>query len=110
MTETDPIETDAGPAHVARFEVVHEEAANRFALRRDGELVSFADYRRDADAMVLVVPHVETIPRHRGQGYAARLMDGLLEIMRSNGQQIVALCPFAADHIRANPEHHDLLR
>jgi len=59
--------------------------------------------------MTLVVPHVETVHVHRGNGNAARLMDGLLDILRSEGRTIVPLCGFAAGHIRDNPQHHDLL-
>jgi len=55
------------------------------------------------------VPHVETFPEHRGQGYAARLMEGLLSIIRADGRTITPLCPFAAGHVRDNEQHHDLL-
>lgn len=91
------------------FEIVERPADDRFELLRDGELVSYADYRTN-DGGVLVVPHVETLRQHRGQGYAAQLMDGLLAIIRVDGRTIVPLCPFAADHIRADPAHHDLLK
>jgi len=87
--------------------VVENVEASRFELRDGDELLSLADYRTRDD--VIVVPHVETIPAHRGQGNAARLMDGLLEIIRADGRSIVPLCPFAAAHIRDDPAHHDLL-
>jgi uncharacterized protein len=50
---------------------------SRYELRRAGDLVSFADYRREGE--VLVVPYVETRRDLRGNGYADRLMAGLLE-------------------------------
>lgn len=95
--------SDAGPS----FEVVDDPEAGRYELRRDGTTVGLASYRRQGDQVV--VPHVETFPEHRGQGYAARLMDGVLEQIRAAGHSIVPLCPFAASHIRDNPEHHDLV-
>lgn len=87
--------------------VIDNTEASRFELRRGADLLSFADYRSRDGA--IVVPHVETDPAFRGQGNAARLMDGLLEIIRADGRTIVPLCPFAAAHIRDDPEHQDLL-
>lgn len=89
------------------FDVVENTEEGRFELQRDGELVGFASYRQQGDAVI--VPHVETFPQHRGQGFAARLMEGLLAILRSSGRTITPLCPFAAGHVRDHPEHHDLL-
>jgi predicted GNAT family acetyltransferase len=93
----------AGPT----FEVIDDTEASRYELRRDGTTVGLASYRRQGDQVV--VPHVETFPEHRGQGFAARLMDGVLEQIRAAGESIVPLCPFAASHIRDNPEYHDLV-
>ena len=87
--------------------VTEDAEASRFELRQDGELLSFADYSTRGDS--IVVPHVETIMAHRGRGNAARLMDGLLALIRADGRTIVPLCPFAAAHIRDDPAHHDLL-
>lgn len=79
----------------------------RFELLKHGEVVSFATYRQRGDDVV--VPHVETAPPHRGNGFAAELMEGMLAILRADGRTITPLCPFAAQHIRDNPEHRDLL-
>jgi len=95
----------AAPSPV--FEVLEDAEAGRFDLRRDGTVVSFATYHQQG--ATVIVPHVETIAEHRGQGYAARLMDGLVDLLRSSNRTITPLCPFAAGHIRDNPEHHDLL-
>ncbi len=87
--------------------VIEDVARSRFELRDGDTVLSFADYRiRDG---AVVVPHVETDPAHRGRGNAARLMDGLLATIRADGRSIVPLCPFAAAHIRDDPDHHDLL-
>jgi len=87
--------------------VIENSHLARFELLKNGEVVSFATYRqREND---VVVPHVETAPQHRGNGYAAELMDGLLAILRADGRTITPLCPFAAQHIRDNPHHQDLL-
>ena len=89
------------------FEVVENVGETRFELHRNGEIVSIADYR-DRDGAALIT-HVGTDPAHRGQGYAGRLMDGTLDILRDADRGVVPLCPFAAQHIRDNPEYQDLL-
>lgn len=92
---------DNGPA------VVENSHLDRFELLRNGEVVSFATYTQNEQS--IIVPHVETKPEYRGHGLAAELMDGLLAILRKDGRTITPLCPFAADHIRDNQQHHDLL-
>lgn len=89
------------------FDVVDAPDAHRFELRRAGELVGYATYRQRVDA--LVVPHVETLVEHRGQGYAGRLMAGIVDILRVDGRTIVPLCPFAADYFRDHPHDADVV-
>ncbi|MGI9644126.1 MAG: GNAT family N-acetyltransferase [Ilumatobacteraceae bacterium] len=83
------------------------DAASRFELHRGGEVVSIADYRRRK--RVLTIPHVETDPTHRGNGYAAELMVAVLERIRHDDLRIRPLCPFAASYLREHPEQQDLL-
>jgi uncharacterized protein len=89
------------------LEVTDAADVRRFELRRAGELIGFADYHRRDGAVV--VPHVETLLQHRGQGYAGRLMAGIVEILREDGRTIVPLCPFAADYLRQRPDAADVL-
>ena len=93
-----------------RGAVVENTTLGRFELLREGAVVSFANYRPNpADDASIVIPHVETDPAHRGNGYAAELMDGTLALLRDSGRTVVPRCPFAAGHIRENPAHHDLV-
>lgn len=89
------------------FAVIEDVDAGRFELRRDGEAMGYASYMERDGA--IVVPHVETFLEHRGQGYAARLMEGMLALLRAGDRTIVPLCPYAAGYIRDNPRHHDLV-
>ena len=91
----------------AVFAVGKSVEQQRFELHRDGEVVGLATYQQNG--FDVVVPHVETYPEHRGQGYAARLMDGTLDLLRASGRTVMPLCPFAAQHLRDSPQHHDLL-
>ncbi len=95
---------DTGTSGVS---VIDNADANRFELMIDGELKSFATYSDRQGA--LVVPHVETLHRFRGNGHAEQLMDGVVENLRNTGRTIVPLCPYAARYLRDRPATHDLL-
>jgi uncharacterized protein len=78
----------------------------RFELERNGQL-AFANYeRRGSD---LVICHVEAAIPLRGTGAAGELMQGLVEIARSQGLKITPLCGYAHAWIRRHREYHDLL-
>lgn len=88
--------------------VVENVEAGRFELWIAAELLSYASYST-VPGGVVVVPHVETKIEHRGNGHAALLMDGLLNLLRTSGRRILPICPFAADHVRSSERHSDLL-
>ena len=79
----------------------------RYELVIDDRIVSIADYHSRGET--LVVPHVETDPRFRGQGMADRLMAGMLADLRATNRTILPLCPFAAQYIDEHAEARDLL-
>jgi predicted GNAT family acetyltransferase len=87
--------------------VVDVADRHRFELLLDGHRVGLADYSVHGD--VVTVPHVETDPVHRGKGFAAELMAGVLDSIRSRGQTIRPLCPYAAAYMRERPETLDLV-
>ena len=89
------------------FEVTDDTDSGRFELRRSGELVGFATYHLRGDAVV--VPHVETLVQYRGHGYAGRLMEGIVEILRADGRTIVPQCSFAASYLRDRPDDADIV-
>lgn len=104
----DEIETKlADLANGDSYVVTKDADAGRFELHRNGELLSFADFTEQAN--VTTVPHVTTLPAHREQGNAARLMDGVLRHVRMSRGTIIPLCPFAARHIQDNQRWHTLL-
>ncbi len=100
-----PTMADSDPT--PNLSVVDAPEASRFELLLDGERVGLADYSLDSE--VMTVPHVRTEPEHRGRGFAAILMQGLLDSIRANGQTIRPVCPYAAAYMRERPDSQDLL-
>ena len=87
--------------------VLENRALGRLELLCGGEVVSVAHYRLDGD--VLVLPHVETAPTHRGNDYAAELMEGVMALVRASGGTVLPLWSWAARYLGEHPEHADLV-
>ena len=87
--------------------VVDDTESSRFHLLLDGAVVGRADYAIHDD--VVTVPHVETDPRYRGNGFAAVLMGAIVDSLRTNGQTIRPVCSYAAAYLRERPDTHDLV-
>jgi uncharacterized protein len=88
--------------------VTWEADRGRYELRREGELIAFADVVAAGDGRV-VMPHTVTLPPHGGQGHASRLVGEALDDLRERGvTQVVPACWFVADFLRAHPRHADL--
>lgn len=68
---------------------------------------SFADYR-DANGVRQIL-HVETAPEAQGRGYAAKLMDGIVEDARANGRKITPFCSYARAYFARNKSAEDVL-
>ncbi len=68
---------------------------------------SFADYR-DAHGVRQIL-HVETAPEAQGRGYAAKLMDGIVEDARANGRKITPFCSYARAYFTRNASAADVL-
>ncbi|MFK8022417.1 MAG: GNAT family N-acetyltransferase [Ilumatobacter sp.] len=90
----------------AGLHVVDVPDLSRFELILDGKRVGLADYRLDDG--VMVIPHVETDPAHRGRGFAAALMAGVVGSVREHGHTIRPLCPYADAYMRRHPDTADL--
>jgi uncharacterized protein len=81
-------------------------ASNRYELCVGEAVAGFAEYARTDG--VVTVPHVQTDPAHRGNGYAALLMAGLIDDLRARSFTIRPLCPYAARYMSERPDTHDL--
>lgn len=79
---------------------------SRFELVVDG-ITAFLNYRRK-DGIVTFI-HEEVPKSAEGHGIGSQLAKGALDLVRGNGEKLVAACPFIAAYIRKHPEYADLL-
>ena len=79
---------------------------HRFELDVEGGM-AFANYRLLPGTVVIT--HTETPPALRGRGVASELMRGVLEMIRADGQKVVAGCGFVVDYLQKHPEFADLV-
>ena len=92
---------------LAKLEVTHNEAEQRFETWIDGYL-SKLDYIQDGNNFVIT--HVGVYPELRGQGIAGRIVEVGLEYAKENSLRVVPMCSYAAAYIRKHPEYAELTR
>lgn len=85
-----------------------ETDQDRYVMYVGGELVSVLDYRVNGDAVAF--PHTYTVPKHRGHGYAAQLVEyAVADVESSTTKRIVPMCWFVGKWFDEHPEKADLL-
>ena len=81
-------------------EVVDKRDAQRFELQIEGG-TAFLEYNRHNGSLVLI--HTE-VPEHlRGHKVGERLIVAALAAARSEGLQVVAVCPYVRAYLRKHP-------
>ncbi|WP_217182837.1 GNAT family N-acetyltransferase [Streptomyces sp. AC495_CC817] len=99
----------ASTSAIKGFSLTDEKDASRYALLHDGQLVSVLDYRDDGRTVALT--RAFTIPTFRGNGYAAKVVEGAVADLEARGDRKVdPVCWYVADWFAAHPEHAGLLR
>lgn len=86
--------------------VTDNTARSRFELIEQGH-TAYADYKREGG--ILSLKYVFSPEALRGQGTAARLMDGITARARAENLKILPICGYAAAWLRKHKEHHDLI-
>lgn len=72
-----------------------------------GTEVAFANYRLTPQAVIIT--HTETPRALRGRGIASELVKGALELIRADGNKVIAGCGFVVDYLDKHPEDADLV-
>jgi predicted GNAT family acetyltransferase len=89
-------------------EFVHDEEAHRFTMLVGGEPVSFLEYQDHGSS--LVFHHTVTIPKFRGRGFAAKLVEHAVNEVEAAGRgPITPTCWFVAEWFDRHPERAGLL-
>lgn len=80
---------------------------SRYEIKDNGRVVGIAEYRVEAD--VVVLPHTEIEPDLRGRGLAAELVGAALDAIRAEGRHVDPQCWYVAHFVAEHPEYKDLL-
>jgi uncharacterized protein len=88
-------------------EIVNNKAHHRFELAVEGHVA--AAYYQIANGVITFV-HTEVPPELGGKGIGAKLINGALDQVRSEGLKVVAQCPFVKAYIDKHGEYADLLK
>lgn len=90
---------------LAKLNVIHNPAQNRFEIWIEGQL-SKLDYIEDDNTIVMT--HVGVYPEHRGQGVAGKLTEIALEYAKEKSLRVIPMCPYIATYIRRNSRYMEL--
>jgi len=90
-----------------QVEVIDDPSGERYVLRRSGEEVGEAAYRRVPDRTVFL--HTEVDPERGGRGFGSRLVRDALDAERARGAVIEPRCPFVAHFIRQHPDYAEMV-
>lgn len=88
-----------------RIRDVPDEGA--YVVEVDGRRAGKAEYRVRNDRKVFV--HTEIDDEFSGMGLGTRLVAHALDDVRSEGGQMVPLCPFFAAYIKRHPEYEAIV-
>jgi predicted GNAT family acetyltransferase len=81
-------------------------AQQRYELLADGEVLGFAQYRRNGGTVTIT--HTEIGAQHEGKGYGSALARQALDHLRAEGEKLVPACAFIAAYVSKHPEYADL--
>jgi uncharacterized protein len=94
-------------ADTATLEILDKPERNRFEARLEGELVGLIDYIPLPGK--IIATHTEVAERYKGQGFGARLVQGMIDQLRADGRLLQPLCPYVAAYLRRHPDEADVV-
>ena len=87
-------------------DVRNNREAGRYELSTPQSL-AFAEYRPAGQAVMFT--HTEVPEALEGQGIGSRLVKAALDDARTQGMQVIPMCPFVASYIREHREYLELV-
>ena len=79
----------------------------RYEAHVDGELAGVLEYVIKYGRLALV--HTEVLPDHEGQGIGSALVRHGLDLARSNGLLVIAVCPYVQSYLARHPQDDDIV-
>lgn len=79
----------------------------RFEAAIGSKVVGFAEYRTLRQRIAVI--HTEVAPGYAGRGVGRRLVQWLLDDIRTRGLKVTPICPFTAAYIERHPAYADLV-
>jgi predicted GNAT family acetyltransferase len=79
----------------------------RYEAHVDGELVGFANYRRDGELEIVI--HTEVDESQEGQGVGSAIAEYVMDDARERGFRVFPQCPFLAGWLERHREYDDLV-
>jgi len=88
------------------YNIVNNEAENRFELHVDG-LMAIAEYILTPDKIIFT--HTEVPEELEGKGIGSALAKYALESVKASGLKVFPMCPFFQAYIERHKEYQSLL-
>jgi predicted GNAT family acetyltransferase len=87
--------------------VTHNEAARRYELTIDGQLVGVANYHRDGN--LIDFTHTEIVSTRRDEGLGSVLVEAALDDAERQSLSVLPHCSFVRQHIAEHPDQYAAL-
>ena len=84
--------------------VTINQKQSRYELAEEGQ-TAYADYHIFGDTVS--IDYVFSPPELRGKGTAGRLMEGIMQDVKSQGFKARPICGYAASWLKRHPEYND---
>ena len=80
----------------------------KVSLFIDGRMAGIVTFP-SLDDKTVIITHTMVPPQYQGKGYASKLMEAVVEVLRETNRRCRTSCSYAASWFDKHPEHQDLL-
>lgn len=96
-----------GETDVGEVSITDNKEAGAYELEVNGQTAAGLVYQEAGTRVTLLATSV--FPEFRGKGAAAKLLGGVLNMLRAEGRTVTLTCPFAAAFVHSHPEYADVV-
>lgn len=106
-TDPDTDELAHAPIESDNITIADNKKAGVYELRINGQTAAGLLYT--ATARRVTIRSTAVFREFRGRGIAAKLLGGVLDMLRADGRAATLTCPFARAFVRSHPEYADVV-